>query len=462
MPRPRTPPQLVSRPLQTQGHGKTGPAQMARLEKGPTTSGTSMGDIRTLITTMMNAQAAAQLALMTANNTNLIAFHTETVMAMMAKATGEDSKFTPAKKKILMACAGHADPATLVIPAVYKDIDIEGGTTDALGQILRHWLKPIPFSPYKTNIHVTPQLVATVKALSFSLNGDKTYTGCTKGMILFATLWHTAEAMNKDIAKDQYFDTATLKLVADIQKHITGAKVELPALLLGVVRVLNNYLCVLKVLFGDRCPHLLMVLEIWHGLEDQEFDLELWLTQPLILHLMWQIHHNAQQFFVACEGWETGESLPQSALGLTMRHLVDKCSIQKMMTCLVTVFLGRDPDAQLAAVASRTANATTTATGSKPTVNSAILPLCRVAVTKFTKQYPDMLIMDLVRKECIRLSDVQVGWRGECTNFGLFGHCPGCRYSHVVCKVEDERQVMIAKNMEKAMAAMKLGNPTPL
>jgi hypothetical protein len=110
---------------------------------------------------MMNAQAAAQVALMTANHTNLIAFHTETVKAMMAKATGEDSKLTSAKKKILMACAGHADPATFVIPSVYKDIDVEGRTTDALERILRHWLKPIPFSPYKMNIHVTPQLMAT-------------------------------------------------------------------------------------------------------------------------------------------------------------------------------------------------------------------------------------------------------------------------------------------------------------
>jgi hypothetical protein len=118
MPRPRTPPQPVSRPLQTQGHGKTGPAQMARLEEGPTMSSTSMGDIGTLITTMMNALAAAQMALMTANNTNLIAFHTETAKAMMAKATGKDSKLTPAKKMILMACAGHADLATFVVPAV--------------------------------------------------------------------------------------------------------------------------------------------------------------------------------------------------------------------------------------------------------------------------------------------------------------------------------------------------------
>ncbi len=58
------------------------------------------------------------------------------------------------------------------------------------------------------------------------------------------------------------------------------------------MQVLNNYLRLLEVLFGDRCPHLLMVLEIRDGLEDQEFDLESRLTQPLILHLMWRIHHD--------------------------------------------------------------------------------------------------------------------------------------------------------------------------
>jgi hypothetical protein len=282
-----------------------------------------------------------------------MAFHTETAKAMMAKATGEESKLTAAKKRILMTCAGHADLPTFLVPAVYRDMDVEGGTTEALGRILRHRLKPIPLSPHKTNIHVTPQLVAMVKALSFLSNGYKTYAGCTKGMTPFATPWRMAEAMNKDIAEEQYFAESTVELVADIQKHITRAKVELPTLLLGVVRVLNNYLRLLEVLFGDWCPHLLMVLEIRDGLEDKEFDLESRLTQPLILHLMWRILHDARQFFVACEGWETREELPQSALGLTVRHLVDECSIQKMMTCPVVAFLGKDPDTPPMAAASR-------------------------------------------------------------------------------------------------------------
>ncbi len=150
-----------------------------------------------------------------------------------------------------------------------------------------------------------------MKALSFSVNGDKTYMGCTKGVTPFATPWRMAEAMNKDMAEDQYFAESMVKSVDNIRKHVTGAKVELPTLLLGVVRVLNNYLCVLEVLFGDQCPHLRMIMEIQDGLKEKEFNLESRLTQPLILHLMWQIHYDACQFFAVCERWEIRESLPQ-------------------------------------------------------------------------------------------------------------------------------------------------------
>jgi hypothetical protein len=227
---PRTPPQQVIRPPWVHGQGQTciEPTQRVGLEDGPTTSGVSMGDIGTIIKTMIDAQLVAQVALMTTNNTNLIAFQTEMAKAMMVKAMGKDSKLMAIKKRILMACAGHADLPTFVVPAVYRDMDVEGGTTDALGHILRHRLKPIPLSPHKTNIHVTPQMVATVKALSFLSNGDKTYAGCTKGMTPFFTPWRLAEAMNEDIAKDQYFADSTVKLVEDIRKHITGAKLELP------------------------------------------------------------------------------------------------------------------------------------------------------------------------------------------------------------------------------------------
>jgi len=50
--------------------------------------------------------------------------------------------------------------------------------------------------------------------------------------------------------------------VADIWKHVTSAKVELPASLRGVVRVLNNYCRLLDVLFGPDCPHLMHIISL--------------------------------------------------------------------------------------------------------------------------------------------------------------------------------------------------------
>jgi hypothetical protein len=219
-------------------------------------------------------------------------------------------------------------------------MEAKGGSLDALGPILRKRLKPIPLSPYKTNIHITPQLVATIKTFNFSSNGDKTYAGCTKGITIFSEPWHTANVINEDLAKDEYFEAATLKSVADIQKHATSAKVELLTSLQGVVWVLNNYCWLLDVLFGPNCPHLEHFMSTRDALEDHEAELEARLTSVLILHLMWRIHHDARQFFLACEGWDDGEQLPHSTLHNTVRQLVDDCYIQLTLTCPEALFRG--------------------------------------------------------------------------------------------------------------------------
>ena len=176
---------------------------------GVTETGTP--DIMTIIRTMMEAQSAANVAMSVASNTNMIAFHTATAQALAAKNGDKDSKLTVAKKKILQACCGHADKESFMTPAVYLDMDVEGGTTDALGRILRRRMKTIIGSPHKSNIYVTPQLVATVKLMSFAANGDKTHAGCTKGITPFGTPWRWAKAMNEDTAEEGYFAESTLK-----------------------------------------------------------------------------------------------------------------------------------------------------------------------------------------------------------------------------------------------------------
>jgi hypothetical protein len=140
-----------------------------------------------------------------------------------------------AKKKILQVCCGQADKDTFTTPGVYMDMDVEGGMTDALGQILQQRTKTMVGSPHKSNIYVTPQLVGTVKSLSFAGNGDKTHAGCTKGITIFGTLWRSVGAMNEDMAEEGYFDQAMLKSPVDIRKQTTSAKVELPRSHLGLV-----------------------------------------------------------------------------------------------------------------------------------------------------------------------------------------------------------------------------------
>ncbi len=182
--------------------------------------------------------------------------------------------------------------------------------------------------------------------------------------------------MNEDTAEEGYFDQATLKSRTDICKHATSTKVELPRTHLGMVRVLNIYTWLLEVLFGDDCDHLVHVRVIRDGLEDNEMDLEAKITQTLCLHLMWRIHHDARQFFMACERWEDGEILPRSRLGLTVRQLVDNCAIQLMLTSPVAAFMGADPDTPVGEGAGP-ARVRTLAGGSKPSINPAIPPLCQ-------------------------------------------------------------------------------------
>ena len=414
-------------------------------------------DIMSIIRTMMEAQSAANVAMSVASNTNMIAFHTATAQALAAKNGDKDSKLTVAKKKILQACCGHADKDTFTTPGVYMDMDVEGGTTDALGRILRKRMKTIVGSPHKSNIYVTPQLVATIKSMSFAANGDKTHAGCTKGITPFGTPWRSVEAMNEDTAEEGYFADSTLKSPADLRKHATSAKVELPRDHLGLVRVLNNYTRMLEVLFGDECDHLVHVRAIRDGLEDNETDLESKITQNLCLHLLWRIHHDARQFFMACESWEDGEILPTSQLGLTVRHLVDDCAIQVMLTCPVAAFMGAGSEPK----PKGTARGRTPAGGSKPSINTAIPPLCLKSVEKFNKLYPTLSVLDMVKKGGIKFGEVQIGGKGDCSNFNLLGRChdPNCTYAHKSAKVGEERQLAVAKKIDQAMATMRGAGP---
>jgi hypothetical protein len=131
-------------------------------------------DINSVIKALVEAQSTAQIALANTQHTNLIALHTATTQALATKGGDKDSKLMAAKRRILQACARIMHVEEFEVEQVFRDMDAEGGTADALGRILWKRLQPIPLSPHKTNIHISPQMVATVKSFNLSFNGNKT------------------------------------------------------------------------------------------------------------------------------------------------------------------------------------------------------------------------------------------------------------------------------------------------
>jgi hypothetical protein len=89
-----------------------------------------------LITTLLKAQSNAQLTQTNANHANLIVFQTATTQARAAKARDKESKLMAAKRWILKACTGSTHAGKFEVEQVYQDMDAEGGSSDALGQIL--------------------------------------------------------------------------------------------------------------------------------------------------------------------------------------------------------------------------------------------------------------------------------------------------------------------------------------
>jgi hypothetical protein len=107
--------------------------------------------------------------------------------------------------------------------------------------------------------------------------------------------------MNKEEEEEQCYNLSTLKSVADVRKHVSSGKVELPATLLGLTRLFNNYCHLLDVLFGPHCPHLVHTRDIRDAHDNNKADLETGITQKLCLHLLWRVHRDARQFFLSCK-----------------------------------------------------------------------------------------------------------------------------------------------------------------
>jgi hypothetical protein len=205
---------------------------------------------------------------------------------------------------------------------------------------MRQLVVAVSGSTHKCNVHITPKLIATVKSMIFLGDDDRTYVGCAKGITPFSVPWLSVETVNNDLTKERYYQELTLKSTADVRKQESSSWFDPPTSLLGLVRVLTNYIRLVEVLFGNKCPHLLCVIQVRDGLDYHKRLLEGRVNPTLMINVLWRVHQDAWQFFNRCKKWEEGKALHRLTLQTMVASLVDNVDIRMTLTCPVSDFLG--------------------------------------------------------------------------------------------------------------------------
>jgi len=254
---------------------------------------------------------------------------------------------------------------------------------DNYSRVMRRLVVAVPSSAHKCNVHITPKLIAMVKSITFLGDDDRTYVGCAKGITPFSVPWLLAETVNNDLAEERYYQELTLKSTADVRKRESSSRFDPPTSLQGLVQVLMNYIRLVEVLFGNKCPHLLCVIQVRDKLDYHKRLLEGRVTPALMINVLWRVHQDARQFFNRCEKWEEGEALPRSTLQTMVASLVDKVDIQMTLTCLVSDFLGLRKSPTTSTKAKKT-EGTRGNHGRQPTQNPSIPPICQPCINSLS------------------------------------------------------------------------------
>ncbi len=208
------------------------------------------------------------------------------------------------------------------------------------------------------------------------------------------------------------------------------------------------------MLVGDRCAHLLCVVQIWDGLDYHKRLLENKVNPALMINVLWWVHQDARQFFNRCKKWEEGEALPWSTLHTMVASLVDDINIRMSLTCPVAEFLGPDRS-MTAGTRVKRAEGTRGTPGWQPTRNPSIPPICLPCINELNRLYPTMSILSFCKKGKVKYPDVSIGGKGDCVTFGLLGKCTeDCTFRHVVITVPDDRQHAVKKTLMQGLATL--------
>jgi hypothetical protein len=356
-------------------------------------------------------------------------------------------------------------------PPVYTKLEAAGWTKEAIYASLNRRCVEVKGSRNRSNVHVTARMVLTFKTGNFASGRDQSYEGCTSGVTVFAVP-HLTQKMAYDNTLDhKAFEEATHKTQADNKKFLSGQKFAPPKSLSEVIRVLNNYIVWLEVLFGSYCSHLIQVIRLRDALDDNEEELELALCRYLRLSILWKVHVDARWFFNQCERWKRGEPLPQSRLQGTVDSIEYDQQVIKSLTCPFEEFFAGDKKDKAKGGGGGGGGADRGKEEPKKkqpreaqaTTNPTIPALCKTAVKKVLAAFPGMTITKFAAESGIPVTKFVIGSRGGCTNFQLLGTCKAqCSFKHVECTVTDERQKEVAASLLEGLKVLdeKKNNPS--
>ena len=294
---------------------------------------------------------------------------------------------------------------------------------------------------------MTKKMVATLKSGNYSATNDRTYEGCTTGVTPFAVPHLSPKLAHEDEMDYQAFEEATHKTQAENRKFLAGQKFVPPKKLEEAIRVLNNYICWLEVMFGSVCPHLLQVVRLRDALDDNHDVLDPALNKYLLLTILWRVHEDARRYFDKAKKWNQGEPLPTSNLRGMVDLLEYDQQMSKSLTCPFDDFFNENKTTPGGGGGGRGADKKKTKEGDptkepQPTTNPNIPPLCKAAVNKLKSAHPGWTITKFAAECGILPHLFCVGSKGGCANYQLLGKCENkaCNYKHVECTTADAKQ----------------------
>jgi hypothetical protein len=326
-------------------------------------------------------------------------------------------------------------------------------------------------SQHRCRVHVNKRMEKTVKSGNYSATNDRTFDGATAGVTPFATPHLSPKLIRKDEMDYHAFKDATHKMQANNKKFLAEQKFNPPKELSELIRVLNNYICWTEVMFGNHCPHLLLIVRLQDVLDKNQDILKPVLDKHLLMTILWRAHEDSRQFFYLCDKWNYGKLLPQS----TLKGMVDLFEydqhVSRSLTCIFDDFFHKQkpPGKGKPGGASggggngggrgRAANNDKDKDPKKPqpTVNPTLLPLCLTAVNKLKKAHPGLTIPKFAMESRILAHRLTGGKKGECTNYQLPGQCTtmSCTYKHIPCLLTDARQKEVAALILEGLKVIK-------